>query len=108
MFNTIARAAGVALTIGFVAAAPALADPPPSQQPAPRQQSLKSLLAENYKLVATTFIPAEVQSDKAPVMLVTLQRDRLVAVCTFGVGGWETLSTSGVADEATACDVTGG
>jgi hypothetical protein len=68
------------------------------------QQSFKSLIARGFKVVATSVISSEYQSDKKSVIVVTLQQDKAVAVCTVGLAGWENLHTSAT-ENPKACDV---
>lgn len=102
MLRTTGCAAAFALMLGLAAGPAALAQAP--AQP-PSEQSFHSLVSDGFKVVATTFIPGEVQSDKNPVVLVTLQKDQAVAVCTFGFGSWETMGSSSVMDDEKACDI---
>lgn len=98
-------AIGAALAI----AVPALlvgARPSPADEAA--QQSLVMVLGKGFKVVATTFVPGEARSDKKPALVVTLQLDKTLAVCTFGTGSWETIASSGSAELATVCDLKAG
>lgn len=98
-------AIGAAITLGalalFLGPRPCFADEAP-------QQPLAALLGKGFRIVATSFIPGEIQSDKRPVILVTLQADKVIAVCTYSVGNWETIATSGSADNPKQCDVKAG
>ena len=69
------------------------------------QQSFNALLGKGYKVVATSYIQAEAQTDKKPVILVTLLLDKNVAVCTMPVGAWETIASSKFAEDNTRCDI---
>ena len=102
MNRTIRRAALVGLTLGLCGVAPALAQPAAAAQP--NQQSFHSLLSGGFKVVGTAYVPADAQT-KNPIVLVTMQNNATVAVCTFGVGAWENLSTTPAADDPKTCDV---
>jgi hypothetical protein len=69
------------------------------------EQSFRSLLSEGYAVVSTTYVAAEAFTSKNPALLVTLQKQTVVAVCTFSPGGWETISNSSGVDDQKACDV---
>lgn len=71
---------------------------------APRQQPFKTLMARGLRIVAVTVVPAEVNKSADPVVVVTMQLDKTVAVCTFGVAQWENLSQN-IEDNPQACDV---
>ena len=98
-------AIGGAVTLGVLAL---FMSPRPSFADEPAQQPLTTLLGKGFRVVATSFIPGEVQVDKKPVVLVTLQADKVIAVCTFAVGNWENIATSGSADNPKQCDVKAG
>lgn len=98
-------AIGGALTLGVLAL---FMSPRPSVADEPAQQPLAALLGKGFKVVATNYVPGEVQSDNKPVILVTLQDDKMIAVCTFAVGNWEMIATSGSAENAKQCDVKAG
>ena len=78
---------------------------PSVAQPAAVQQSFVSLIGAGYKVVGTFFVPANETSVKTPTVVVSLQKDNVVAVCTFSVGGWESISNASGATDAKACDV---
>ena len=101
MNRTFRRAALVGLLLGLFAVVPALAQQAAAQ---PNQQSFHSLLSSGFKIVATAYVGADAET-KAPVVLVTLQNNATVAVCTFGIGAWENLSTTPSADDPKTCDV---
>lgn len=69
-----------------------------------RQQPFKTLMARGMRIVAVTVVPAEVNKSADPVVIVTMQLDKTVAVCTFGVAQWENLSQN-IEDNPQACDV---
>jgi len=70
-----------------------------------KQQTFKTLVARGFKVVATAVTPAEVQPDKVPVIVVTLQQETAVAVCTMSFGNWESMSKLALEDTASVCDV---
>ena len=84
-----------------LASAPCLT---PSARAEDPQQAFKTLVARGFKIAATTVVPAEVNKTKDPVLVVTLQLDKAVAVCTFGVGTWENMGQS-LETDPKACDV---
>ena len=55
------------------------------------QQSFSSLIASGFEVVATTFIPREAQPNNKPVILVTLQQEKRVAVCSFSPPAWQNM-----------------
>ncbi len=93
------RTAGLLSLSGLLAAAAA-----PAGAQAPTQQPFKELIARGLKVVAVTLVPAEANKTADAVFVVTLQQDRTVAVCTFGVGAWENMAPI-MTDSPTACDV---
>jgi hypothetical protein len=92
-----ARVLAAGLLAGFVVTAPALAEDKP-------QQSFHSLVSSGFAVVGTAFVPGAEQSDKHPVVLVTLQKGTSVAVCTLGLGAWENMGSSDEMEDATRCD----
>jgi hypothetical protein len=93
-------AMGRAATVGFLAAV--CISGCSTQEEA--QQSFKSLIARGFKVVATSFIPAEATPDKNSVIVVTLQQDKAVAVCVAATANWELL-TAAFVDIPKQCDV---
>jgi hypothetical protein len=76
---------------------------------AQEQQSFRSLISNGYEIKAVTVVPHEIakryaDSTTTDTVLVTLQRQRNVAVCYFGFGSWVTLLTASIEDN-TRCDV---
>src|SRR5262249_25625090 len=90
-----AAAAAAAL---LAAAAASAADAPP------QQASFKDVIARGMKIVGTTSLTAEANKTTNAVVIVTLQLDKTVAVCTFSIGAWENMNAS-LQDDAKACDV---
>ena len=72
--------------------------------PAPSQQSFSSLISAGYKVVATTYVPPGTDSPNH-LVLVTLQNNTSVAVCTFNTGAWENLGKTKVTDDPKVCDI---
>jgi hypothetical protein len=70
---------------------------------AQEQQSFKTLLARGYDVKAVTFARGE-STDNREVVLVTLQRERSVAVCYFAAANWINLSNATLEDSK-RCDV---
>jgi hypothetical protein len=69
-----------------------------------RQQPFPTLIGKGFKIVATAFLPSESRTDKIAVLVVTLQLDKSVAVCTYKPGSWENLEDA-ILQDAKACDV---
>lgn len=97
----IGAALAIAVPALLVGERPSLADEP-------AQQSLVMVLGKGFKVVAIAFVPGEARTDKKPALVVTLQLDKTIAVCTFGTGFWETIASSGGAEAATAYDLKAG
>jgi hypothetical protein len=70
---------------------------------AQEQQSFKSLMGRGFDIKNVSFVRGEV-SENREVFIVTLQRDKTVAVCYFSANAWVTLS-SPVLDDPKRCDV---
>jgi hypothetical protein len=70
---------------------------------AQEQQSFKTLLARGYDVKAVTFARGE-STDNREVVLVTMQRERSVAVCYFAAANWINLSNATLEDSK-RCDV---
>lgn len=61
------------------------------------QTSVQALLQQGYEIKATTFVPlSDVKANWAEAsagsMLVTLQKERSVAVCEFNWANWSALA----------------
>ena len=78
----------------FLAGAPALAQ---------EQQSVKSLLGKGYDIKAVTFVRGDV-SENRETFLVTLQKEKSIAVCFMVAANWVTLAPTAL-DDSKRCDV---
>ena len=96
MSKATARAMLLGLTATLFFAGAARAEDP--------EQSFAALIGRGFKVAATSYIPAA-DASKSPVVVVTLQLDKAVAVCTFSVGVWENMTDKTLKDDAKACDV---
>jgi hypothetical protein len=74
----------------------------PSAHAIEKQLPFKELMSRGFKIVATTTV-ANPQGT-GNLVIVTMQADKSVAVCTFTIAGWEEL-TPAVENDAKACDV---
>ncbi len=70
---------------------------------AQEQQSFRSLMARGYDIKSVTFVKGE-STENREVFVVTLQRERSVAVCFFSAANWINLSGSTL-DDSKRCDV---
>ena len=70
---------------------------------AQEQQSFKSLMGRGFDIKNVSFVRGEV-SENREAFIVTLQRERTVAVCFFSANAWVTLSST-VLDDPKRCDV---
>jgi hypothetical protein len=70
---------------------------------AQEQQSFKTIIGKGYEIKTVTFARGEV-TDNREVFLVTLQKDKSVAVCYFAAANWINLSPASL-DDAKRCDV---
>ena len=86
----------VALTVACTAALPSSAH-------AQEQQAFKSLIGRGFEIKAVTFAKGEATNDRE-TFVVTLQREKSVAVCYFAATSWINLSTNAIED-AKRCDV---
>jgi hypothetical protein len=71
--------------------------------PAQEQQSFKSLIGRGFEIKSVTFARGEATSDRE-VFVVTLQREKSVAVCYFAASSWINLSNNAL-DDPKRCDV---
>lgn len=86
-----------AFAIAFVAAVPA------PDALAQEQQSFKTIIGKGYEIKAVTFARGDA-TDSREVFLVTLQKDKSVAVCYFAAANWINLSPASL-DDSKRCDV---
>jgi hypothetical protein len=70
---------------------------------AQEQQSFKSLMGRGFEIRAVTFVKGEATSDRE-TFVVTLQREKSVAVCYFAATSWINLSGNAI-DDPKRCDV---
>ena len=70
---------------------------------AQEQQSFKTLVGKGYDIKSVTFAKGEATENRE-VFLVTLQKDKSVAVCFFAAATWINLSNASLED-AHRCDV---
>ena len=68
-----------------------------------QQQSFKSLIGRGFEIKSVTFAHGE-STDNRDTFLVTLQKDKSVAVCYFAASTWINLSSASLED-ARRCDV---
>jgi hypothetical protein len=68
-----------------------------------QQQSFKSLIGRGFEIKSVTFAHGE-STDNRDTFLVTLQKDKSVAVCFFAAATWINLSSASLED-ARRCDV---
>jgi hypothetical protein len=67
------------------------------------QQSFKALLGKGYDIKSVTFARGE-STDNREVFIITLQKEKSVAVCYFAALNWINLSTQQLEDSK-RCDV---
>ena len=70
---------------------------------AQEQQSFKSLIGRGFEIKNVTFARGE-STDNRESFLVTLQKDKSVAVCIFAAVNWINLNNATLED-ARRCDV---
>ncbi len=70
---------------------------------AQEQQSFKSLVGRGFEIKSVTFAHGE-STDNRDSFLVTLQKDKSVAVCIFAAQNWINMSNATLED-ARRCDV---
>jgi hypothetical protein len=70
---------------------------------AQEQQSFKTLIGRGFEIKSVTFARGE-STDNREVFLVTLQKDKSIAVCYFAAVNWINLSKLTLED-ARRCDV---
>jgi len=87
----------LAAGIGLLCALPA------SPGLAQDQQSFKALMGRGFDIKNVSFVRGEVTENRE-TFIVTLQREKSVAVCYFSANAWVTLSST-VLDDPKRCDV---
>jgi len=70
---------------------------------AQEQQSFKTVIGKGYEIKSVTFAKGE-STDNREIFVVTLQKEKSVAVCYFAAANWINLS-AGTLDDARRCDV---
>jgi hypothetical protein len=70
---------------------------------AQEQQSFKSLMGRGFDIKGVSFVRGEATENRE-TFIITLQREKTVAVCYFSANAWLTLSTT-VLDDPKRCDV---
>jgi hypothetical protein len=70
---------------------------------AQEQQSFKSLMGRGYDIKSVTFAKGEATQNRE-AFVVTLQKEKSVAVCFFAAATWISLSNTTL-DDAKRCDV---
>jgi hypothetical protein len=74
----------------------------PGYAPA-QEQSFKSLMNRGFEIKSVTFARGEATGDRE-VFVVTLQREKSVAVCYFAATSWINLSNNAL-DDPKRCDM---
>jgi hypothetical protein len=74
-----------------------------STAPAQEQQSFKAIIGKGYDIKSVTYARGEF-TDNRETFVVTLQRERSVAVCYFAAATWINLSANAL-DDSKRCDV---
>ena len=88
---------------GLFAVSVALTAALPDRAVAQEQQPFKSLLGRGFEIKSVTFAKGEATGDRE-TFVVTLQREKSVAVCYFAATSWINLSNNAL-DDAKRCDV---
>ncbi len=70
---------------------------------AQEQQSFKTILGKGYDIKGVTFAKGE-STDNREIFVVTLQKEKSVAVCYFAAANWINLS-SATLEDSKRCDV---
>jgi hypothetical protein len=73
------------------------------QGAAQEQQSFKTILGKGYEIKGVTFARGEA-TDNREIFVVTLQKEKSVAVCYFAAANWINLSPASLEDSK-RCDV---
>jgi hypothetical protein len=78
---------------------------PATIQPAlaQEQQSFKTIMGKGYEIKTVTFARGEA-TDNREIFVVTLQKEKSVAVCYFAAASWINLSPASLEDSK-RCDV---
>jgi len=70
---------------------------------AQEQQSFKTIIGKGYEIKSVTFARGE-STENREIFVVTLQKEKSVAVCYFAAVNWINLST-GTLEDSRRCDV---
>ena len=70
---------------------------------AQEQQSFKTILGKGYDIKGVAFAKGE-STDNREIFVVTLQKEKSVAVCYFAAANWINLS-AGTLEDSKRCDV---
>ena len=70
---------------------------------AQEQQSFKTIIGKGYDIKSVTFARGE-STDNREIFVVTLQKEKSVAVCYFAAPNWISLS-SATLEDSKRCDV---
>src|SRR5438309_10730972 len=70
---------------------------------AQEQQSFKTIMGKGYEIRSVTFAKGE-STENREIFVVTLQKEKSVAVCYFAAANWINLN-AGSLDDARRCDV---
>ncbi|MEA2947979.1 MAG: hypothetical protein QOI40_3309 [Alphaproteobacteria bacterium] len=70
---------------------------------AQEQQSFKTIIGKGYEIKSVTFAKGEATENRE-VFVVTLQKEKSVAVCYFAAPNWISLSNP-MLEDARRCDV---
>jgi hypothetical protein len=85
--------------VALIVAGLALAAPAAAQE----QQSFRTIISKGYDIKGTAFAHGQ-STDDRDIFVITLQKEKSVAVCTFAAANWINLSTSYLEDSK-RCDV---
>ena len=75
----------------------------PAVATAQEQQSFKSIIGKGFEIKSAVFVKGETTENRE-VFVITLQREKSVAVCYFAATSWINLSTIAL-DDPKRCDV---
>ena len=89
--------------VALVALTVALTAVQPDSARAQEQQTFKGLIGRGFEIKAVTFAKGEATGDRE-TFVVTMQREKAVAVCYFAATSWINLSGNAL-DDPKRCDV---
>lgn len=101
MKRSCARVVALLAVALLAVALPAAALAPPAV--AQETQSLKTIVGKGYEIKSVTFAKGEATENRE-VFVVTLQKDKSIAVCYFAAPNWINLSPATL-DDSKRCDV---